>query len=94
VEKRLVHRTPVRTEKMRRFRPGHAIATAAASAIFGILLFPSIVDTHGVPKSALYVALGIAAIWGIYYFLWGAVWRHFYNQGREDERKGAGTSRR
>jgi hypothetical protein len=72
---------------MRRFRRGHAIATAIASAIYGILLFPSIVDTQGVPRSALYVAMGIAAIWGIYYFAWGAVWRHMYNQGRKDERQ-------
>jgi hypothetical protein len=72
---------------MRGFRAGHAAVTAVLSAVFAILLYPAIVDTHGAAMSVFYVALGVTAIWGIYYFLWGAVWRHFYERGRKEERE-------
>lgn len=41
--------------------------TIFLSVVFGVLLFPNIVDKHGFWLSLLFTAAGIAAIWIMYF---------------------------
>lgn len=75
---------------MRDFRRSFAIVTAAVSALFAVLLYPAIVDYHGAFKSLFFVALGVAAIWGIFYFWLGSVFKHFYEKGRREAEREKG----
>lgn len=78
---------------MKSFRRTYAIVTSVVSLFFAVMLFVAIVDVHGVALSVLYVAIGVAAIWGIYYFFLGSVFRHFYEEGRREGRRGDAESR-
>jgi hypothetical protein len=69
---------------MKSFRRTYAVITAIISAFFAILLFTAIVDYHGIAKSLLFVAMGVAVIWGIYYFFLGSVFQHFYEKGKKE----------
>lgn len=75
---------------MKDFRRNFAIVTAAVSALFAVLLYPAIVDYHGPLKSLFFVALGVAAIWGIFYFWLGSVFTHFYKKGRREAEREKG----
>jgi hypothetical protein len=54
----------------------------AFSILFAVLLFPAIVDQHGVFKSLVYTGLGIAVIW-VAYFLLGNLFKHLYKGGHK-----------
>ncbi len=43
------------------------IWTAILSIVFAVLLFPNILDKHGLWMSMLYTAMGIGVIWMAYY---------------------------
>ena len=57
------------------------------SIFFAVMLFVTIVDDHGVAKSLLFVAMGVAVIWFFYYFLLGSVFRHFYEKGKKEAKE-------
>jgi hypothetical protein len=63
------------------------ILAALFSVVFAVLLYPSIVDEHGVFLSLVYTLLGVVVIW-LVYFLLGSLFRHLYDagvqQGRDD----------
>lgn len=68
---------------MKRFR---LIATTLAvgfSVTFALLLFPEIVGVYGVPKSLLFVGVGVGCIW-LFYFLLGRLFGHIYAAGKTD----------
>ena len=77
---------------MQAFRRTYRVVTAVISAFFAVMLFVNIVDIHGVAMSLLFVAMGVAVIWGIYYFFLGSVFRHFYEKGKRDGRHGDADS--
>ena len=77
---------------MKTFRRTYRIVISIISAFFALLLFVAIKDTHGVPRSLLYVAMGVAAIWGIYYLLLGSVFQHFYEKGKEEGKQAEDSS--
>jgi hypothetical protein len=60
------------------------MVTAIVSAFFAIMLFVTIVDIHGVINSLFFCALGVAAIWGIWYFFLGSVFKSFYEKGKKE----------
>lgn len=71
---------------MKGFKRTYAMVTLVISTFFAVMLYLSIVDVHGALKSLFFVALGVAAIWGIYYFFLGSVFRFFYEKGKREGR--------
>ena len=69
---------------MNAFKRTYRMVTFFISVFFAVMLFVNIKDIHGVTQSLLYVAMGVAAIWGIYYFFLGSVFRHFYEKGKKE----------
>jgi len=68
---------------MKDFKRTFRIVIAFISAFFAVMLFFTIKDVHGVPKSLLFVGLGVATIWFFYYVILGSVFQHFYEKGKE-----------
>ena len=48
---------------------GFKIWTALLSLFVAVMLFPNIVDKHGVGKSLLITALAVGAIWMLYFVI-------------------------
>jgi uncharacterized membrane protein len=71
-------------KNMKAFKRTYRIVTSIISVFFAVMLFVTIKDIHGVPRSLLFVAMGVAAIWGIYYFFLGSVFQHFYERGKKE----------
>jgi hypothetical protein len=46
---------------------GARLWAAFLSLTFAVLLFPTIVNEHGIALSALYIALGVGFIWSLYF---------------------------
>lgn len=55
------------------------------SVVFAALLYPSIVDVHGVLMSGVYTLLGVAVIW-LVYFLLGSLFKHIHDEGMKEGR--------
>ena len=48
---------------------GARVWTSFLSITFALLLFPSIVDLHGIGMSLLYTGLGVGFIWFLYFMI-------------------------
>ena len=61
------------------------ILASFLSVVFAALLYPNIVEVHGVLKSGFYTLLGVGFIW-LVYFLLGSLFKHIHEKGVKEGR--------